>query len=100
MTLLGQGAVLGLASSAVYVMNADGSDLRPITPAKLHGGNADWSPNGKLLVFHSNNYGPSRSEIWVVKPNGKGRRRLRRLHLRPRLSAGVVTEREADRLRA
>jgi TolB protein len=65
-------------SSAVYVMNADGSDLRPITPAKLHGGNADWSPNGKLLVFHSNNYGPSRSEIWVVKPNGEGRRRLRR----------------------
>ena len=77
---LGKEGRFGLASSAVYVMNADGSDLRPITPAKLHGGNPDWSPNGKLIVFHSNNYGPSRSEIWVVKPNGKGLRRLRRLH--------------------
>ena len=102
LTLVTQGAdPRRSASSAVYVMNADGSDLRPITPAKLHGGNPDWSPNGKLLVFHSNNYHfPARSEIWVVKPNGKGLRRLRRLHLRAGLSAGLVTERQADRLRA
>jgi TolB protein len=81
MTLLTQGADVHRSDSAVYVMNADGSNLRPITPAKLHGGNPDWSPNGKLLVFHSNNYHfQGRSEIWVVKPNGKGRRRLRRLH--------------------
>jgi Tol biopolymer transport system component len=34
-----------------------------------------------LLVFHSNNYNvPKPSEIWVVKPDGKGLRRLRRLH--------------------
>ena len=59
LTLGKLGGRFGLASSAVYVMNADGSDLRPITPAKLHGGNPDWSPNGKLLVFHSNNYVPS-----------------------------------------
>src|SRR3954470_20346593 len=80
-TLLGQGTDPRRSSSAVYLMNTDGSNLRPITPAKLHGGNADWSPNGKLLVFHSNNYTRARSEIWVVKPNGKGRRRLRRSHL-------------------
>ena len=81
LTLGKLGGRFGLASSAVYVMNADGSDLRPITPAKLHGGNPDWSPNGKLIVFHSNNYNfGARSEIWVVKPNGTGLRRLRRLH--------------------
>jgi TolB protein len=78
-TLLTYGTHPHPSGSAVYLMNADGSDLRPITPAKLHGGNADWSPNGKLLVFHSNNYARGgRNEIWVVKPNGKGRRRLRR----------------------
>ena len=61
-------------------MNADGSDLSAITPPKLRGGNVDWSPNGKLIVFNSNNDVPSpTSEIWVVKPNGKGRRRLRRV---------------------
>jgi TolB protein len=80
LTLGKLGGRFGLASSAVYVMNADGSNLSSITPAKLHGGNPDWSPNGKLIVFHSNNYVRSPSEIWVVKPNGKGRRRLRRLH--------------------
>jgi TolB protein len=80
-TLFTKGGDPRRSDSAVYLMNPDGSNLRPITPAKLHGGNADWSPNGKLLVFHSNNYHfAARSEIWVVKPNGKGLRRLRRLH--------------------
>src|SRR5215208_4183592 len=80
-TLITEGGDPRRSASAVYLMNADGSDLRAITPAKLHGGNADWSPNGRSLVFHSNNYHfSSRSEIWVVKPNGKGLRRLRRLH--------------------
>ena len=80
-TLVTQGGDPRRSDSAVYVMNADGSDLSPITPAKLHGGNPDWSPNGRLLVFHSNNYHFGEpSEIWVVKPNGTGLRRLRRLH--------------------
>jgi len=70
----------GFAGSAVYVMNADGSALSAITPSKLHGGNTDWSPNGKLLVFNSNSDVPKTSEIWVVKPDGKGLRRLRRVH--------------------
>lgn len=66
--------------SAVHVMNADGTNLRPITPAGLHGGNVDWSPDGKLIAFNSNNDVPfARSEIWVVGPNGEGLRRLRRL---------------------
>jgi TolB protein len=78
-TLITERADPRRSDSAVYLMNADGSNLRPITPAKLDASTADWSPNGKLLVFHSNNF--ARSEIWVVKPNGKGRRRLRRLHL-------------------
>jgi TolB protein len=79
-TLVTKGADPRRSDSAVYLMDPDGGNLRAITPAKLHGGNADWSPNGKLLVFHSNNYHFSApSEIWVVKPNGKGLRRLRHL---------------------
>jgi TolB protein len=80
-TLITDGGDPRRSASAVYLMNADGTNLRPITPAKLHGGNPDWSPNGELIVFHSNNYHfGAPSEIWVVKPNGKGLRRLRRLH--------------------
>ena len=34
-------------------MRVDGSDLRQITPWGLHGADADWSPDGKQIVFSS-----------------------------------------------
>ena len=47
------------------------------------GGNVDWSPNGKRLVYQSDfsaDYDGSTSggDLWTIRPNGKGRRRLLR----------------------
>jgi len=36
---------------AVFTVRPDGTDLRQITPWGMHIGDADWSPDGKRLVF-------------------------------------------------
>lgn len=38
---------------AIEVMNADGSNLRRLTPYRLDAGNPRWSPNGILLLFNT-----------------------------------------------
>src|SRR6266542_2430470 len=37
--------------SALFVVNADGTDLRQITPAGVGAQSAQWSPNGALIAF-------------------------------------------------
>ena len=54
----------------IYVMNADGSDLKPLTS-----GNApDWSPNGRQILFQSTRDG--NSEIYVMDADGSNQMRL------------------------
>jgi Tol biopolymer transport system component len=65
-------------ASAVYVLDADGSALHRVTPIRLNAGNPDWSPNGKRIAFNSSYEGQSAVEIYTVRPNGSGLRRLRR----------------------
>jgi Tol biopolymer transport system component len=43
---------------AIFVMNADGSGARQLTPWTLRAAQPDWSPDGKRLVFYSNFAGP------------------------------------------
>lgn len=60
-------------------MNADGSNQRRITRWSLRGGDhPDWSPDGKRIVFHSNQEGPENvsGNIYTVRPNGTGLRQL------------------------
>ena len=64
--------------SAIYVLDADGSNLRRITPMRLNAGNPDWSPDGKRIVFNSSYEGQALPEIYTVRPDGNGLRRLRR----------------------
>ena len=57
---------------SLHTVRPDGSDLRQITPRGLHGGDADWSPDGTKLVFagqptHVGNIG----DIMVVDADGK-----------------------------
>jgi Tol biopolymer transport system component len=63
--------------SAIYVLNADGSDFRQITPLRLNAGGPDWSPNGRRIVFNSSYEGQGAVEIYTVRPDGSGLRRVR-----------------------
>jgi TolB protein len=72
--------------SAIYVLNADGSDFRRITPMRLNGGSPDWSPDGKRIVFNSSYEGQAAVEIYTVRPDGSGLKRVRK-EPRPKFSA-------------
>ncbi len=58
--------------SALFVVNADGTGLRQITPSALGALSAQWSPNGDLIAFTSGCC--ALHEAWVVHPDGTGLR--------------------------
>jgi Tol biopolymer transport system component len=72
-------------SAAVYVVNADGSDLRRVTPEGWYAFNASWSPDGSALAFvnaamivnedHTSVTGQL-TDIYTVRPDGADVRRL------------------------
>ena len=64
--------------SAIYVLDADGSDFRRITPLRLNAGSPDWSPDGKRIVFNSSYEAQSAVEIYTVRPDGSGLKRVRK----------------------
>jgi TolB protein len=69
---------------ALFVASANGRRSRRITPWSLNAGdNPDWAPNGKLIVFrsHEENEGGAQSQIYVVRPDGRGLRAV--THFKP-----------------
>jgi len=66
-----------IEESALLISQADGSDPRRITPWALHAADADWSPDGRRLVFApgpaSNDYIQS---VMVVDADGTHLRAL------------------------
>jgi Tol biopolymer transport system component len=62
--------------SAIYVLNADGTDLHRVTPIRLNAGSPDWSPDGKRIAFNSSYEGQAAVEIYTVRPAKSGLRRL------------------------
>jgi TolB protein len=65
-------------ASAIYVLDADGGNLRRVTPMRLNAGNPDWSPDGRRIVFNSSFEAQAAVEIYTVRPDGSGLRRVRR----------------------
>jgi Tol biopolymer transport system component len=62
---------------AIYTVKADGTDLRQITPWGVHASDADWSPDGKQIVFanqptHIGDIG----DVMVVDADGRHPRNL------------------------
>jgi TolB protein len=64
---------------AVWTVGVDGRHERRLTPYDLLGGDTeDWSPDGKLILFESNENGPAdvSANIYTIRPNGTGLKQL------------------------
>ncbi len=63
---------------AIFVMRIDGAHLRRITRWSLHAGDhPDWSPDGRWILFRSNEDGGFlNSQLYVIHPDGSGRREI------------------------
>jgi Tol biopolymer transport system component len=64
---------------AIFVINADGSGQRRLTPWRLDAGDhPDWSPDGKRILFRSPSENFAGSNLYTVRPNATGLRQLTR----------------------
>lgn len=69
----------GRFTAGLFVVNADGTGLRHISPSGLGALSAQWSPDGSMIAFTGCASSPRTCGIpqaWVVHPNGTGLRRV------------------------
>ena len=69
-------STLGGFVSAEWIMNADGSNKKQLTPPPLEGGVSDVSSDGKHIVFTSHNNSPVPAAIFVMNVNGTSLKQL------------------------
>ena len=55
----------------IYVIDADGSDLRKLIGSSSNDLSPAWSPNGSQIMFERDR------SLWTARPDGKNQRRLR-----------------------
>jgi Tol biopolymer transport system component len=65
-------------AQAVFVIDADGSGRRRVTPYRIKAGDGpDWSPDGSQILFRSpENENFLNNDIWTIHPDGTGLRQL------------------------
>ena len=63
----------GNETSALHIVNTDGTNETRLDPtAEVNPGDANWSPNGKTLVFEAYGPdGPNFGNIFTIRSNGK-----------------------------
>ncbi|REJ76117.1 MAG: hypothetical protein DWQ47_10880 [Acidobacteria bacterium] len=59
-------------NSEIFVMNADGSDLRNLSNSKHFDGYPEWSPDGERIIFASDRHGetPGHLQLFVMNADG------------------------------
>ena len=55
----------------IYVIDADGSDLRKLIGSSSNDLSPAWAPNGRQIMFERDR------SLWTASPDGKNQRRLR-----------------------
>jgi serine/threonine protein kinase len=58
----------------IFVVRADGSELRKLTDDAAKDRGPRWSPDGKRIVFYSDRSG--RYELWMIEPDGSNLRQI------------------------
>lgn len=61
--------------SAIFVMRADGTDMRQVTPISMDAGHPEWSPDGSRIIFN-NDFTKNVGDIFTIRPNGTGVKQL------------------------
>jgi len=67
-------APAGRAWNAIYTMSADGSNVRRLSGPDAADYSPAWSPRGDLVAFASGSGRSGESGIYVMNPDGSGRR--------------------------
>jgi len=70
-----EGNVNGGDLAAVFIMRADGTNVRQVTPLELDADHPEWSPDGSRLVFNNDAH-QSVGDIFTIRPDGGGLKRL------------------------
>jgi TolB protein len=60
----------------IYVMNADGTNVRRITNHPANDSTPTWSPSGAQIAFTSDRAGGARPQIYMMNADGTGVQRL------------------------
>jgi Tol biopolymer transport system component len=66
----------GAPGSHIYVMNADGSDIRQLTSGDFYDSNPSFSPNGKVVVFDRAPVASHSPHIFSIGIDGGGLNQL------------------------
>ena len=57
--------------AALFTVRLDGTQLRQLTSFAIHAGDADWSPDGRRLVFEAYPNPAAFGDVYVVGANGR-----------------------------
>jgi Tol biopolymer transport system component/Zn-dependent M28 family amino/carboxypeptidase len=60
----------------VYVMNADGSNVKRLTNVPGYDGGTFWSPDGKRIIWRRFSEDGARAEVYTMNPDGTDQKKI------------------------